>query len=1115
MEAYKIVEVYAKDGDDWSVSPPIQGYPATEGYSFPSSRKSSTPLTTTVVPSYLMDWEETSNEIDFLTKTKSLNSKDKSVLNGVGGVASLKNFKFAIKRKSVETRKLIGCLVKVWDVKDGVPELKLTAKIDSSESDSTRTEFTVKGKFAMTEAVLTGTPSPASFGGQQFVPLTKRTDNFGNTRLLFDPSKHTIRDIYVKGKKDEFTSVSEDPVYYPVGTDYNIIQDQINFKSAYNTDVTLFGKYPDSYTLDISDKATLLVKFRDSEFTSNPPVTLKQTLGYGGFLWFQYDKEIKFNGSLYHLYSTNALGSYEPIVSKIFEQGYLKTTTPQEEMVYITSFVVIKTCRVPLQIMNYPISLVDIAPEDMTLTDYIWSGYWATNPNLIQRTEKVSRQQVLIRTEQGYDFPLVKVDPFIFGNQTEAITQILVDSASVSQTDWESWFSSSTVGHVFDVYNQDGAEDVVDVIVDCPLSAIQNLHNLSYSTNSVEYQMAHDFSSTIRNNEWSEILPNERSNTYIGSADLLFDIPTLSGDVRLSFLTGSFDVQPLWSEPYSGSRDLLAWVSLSGDNRFFGRGQGRHGNEEVPPVWVPELENISFETPWLAFSQVGDSTFHYSGKRIFSLTGRWEESTSTFHNFQKSTTVKFKELVERPVTLSDWRDETFSVNSMITRELVDEGSTLSVSRDTKLTFLLEASLKDNEFYALVEDTNISPSEADYSLPANDGGYPITNFGLIANDTVLSVTSKNPSGGYIVRFFDLGVTPTIISTLPAEYIFEPIPAQNLFGETGIYIRDYFRKWENGSLQSEENGFSFRKDLRSKGIKIVNSRWHITFQGDQILFTQRKGLNDSRNPVTIAYNILTRGMGFPEAEIDTASFSLTSEARDTWVHSFQTTNRVSAITVLGNILKESGLIVYESTNGQFTVIDLNPPSEEEVTKTLLTEHLFIKGDSFTFGERYDSLGYLVSDLTVEYNKEGSTYQSSIPTESFPNQEPFNQARSFLGEQVRENRMTLETVFESNTALSSGALNMNYHATPARFLTIPYYGVELSIGEWFKIDSPLIPSQTGAVYIALQTRSIGFISEVACYEVDLDGITEVIQETPEDVSLIYEEDPTALDEIQEVLS
>ena len=224
--------------------------------------------------------------------------------------------------------------------------------------------------------------------------------------------------------------------------------------------------------------------------------------------------------------------------------------------------------------------------------------------------------------------------------------------------------------------------------------------------------------------------------------------------------------------------------------------------------------------------------------------------------------------------------------------------------------------------------------------------------------------------------------------------------------------------------------------------------------------------------------------------------------------------SATQAVSKVLKENGLITVENANGLIDIIDLYPPAEISVTKTITSSYLYQEGRLFELTEEFLPLGYLVSSLDIYYNKIDSDYLGTILSDNFSNQKPFNTAKYYLGEKSKEYKMNLDTIFDLSTAQKIGDLNMLFHAVPGRFLSFLTYGIPLTVGEWVKINSDLIGGTTGCLYIVLKAEDKDFMTEVRVFEFDIDSILTAIQETPYSVDSYTEVVLTGTNQIKEVL-
>lgn len=1148
MLAFRVIELFPKQGDDWITSPPIPGLNYTS-YAFVSNGGGVPPaeIVSTPVYSRLTDWEEFSNEIDFITQTRSFNANDKSEVKGVGGLANLKDFKFGIRSESVDIIKFMGCTVKVWDVKSGVSELKMTATIDSSDSDNNRVEMTVKGKFAMNESVSGGKDSPVTYGQSQYIPLSKRSDDFGNTRLIFDPEKHSISGIFVKEKKDEFSKLSDEPRYFPVGTDYVIAEDQIIFKGIVENNVTLkemdanvYGKFV------LYDYAYILAKFEKTTDNDSPPSTLYYQAG-STKIYYTFDKKTEFYGTTYALYKTGAIGSYEPVISHIYnENAMINGDTVQP--ISLANFVILRQPRVPLQLMH-TISYWDddelgdpLATDYETLTDWILSGRWKQGSDINNRYHfslDVSRQQSTLIPPTGGKFSLKQVNPWI---GADGEVTVYVDLQLLSKPDeaksFIDWEKVAQSGDVLEVLDQDSSEDAVDISIQAPYIAEQNYHpELELSATSGSYNTYTNSSEVV-----AEVLGygmpkfwplgeayrtgfTYNGQKYITKVDLLFDIPNLSGDVREAYFFGDFDSKIEFQ--LGNVRDnfcIDTWLSLSGQQDYYGNRVGEFeyfnsniegglGGEDLIPRY-----SLHYKTQRV---RNGISEYFTGAKDIsVKLDGRYMAYKGSGSKPVHDTVVEGK-----PVTLSDWRRQSISINSSmyawgetVTSEAIvkKDDYQLWMNREMSLSFLIEARIQDNEFYALVEDTNLQ----DLTNPEwSQKYYSDVNVSLakITDNTICVLRRQKIGNSNSVTLITVGQDISFGSTYVFSSDTPPVIARDIRGRNGLFYGSTFKiieinedpfDWKNESVE-------FRTDITDRDGKLVTENWvfYLDVEDENTLkIFKRVGLNNSRNPVTIAYNLLTKEMGYPESDLKMDQFKAVSLTRDDYRHSIQTTQSTSTVTLLRDICKESGIVIYEDEEGQFSLINLDPPSINDVNTEFTSSDLWIEKDSFNYSNKFDSLGYLISDLTVRYGKDGSTYTSEIGQGQFPSQDLFNLAKSYLSGKARQCKMSLDTVFEQPTAVNVGQLNMNYHSIPIRYVTFPYHTRELKVGEWFKVNSGLIEESAGKLFLPLKVRSLGFVSEVKCfvYDPDLAGIK--IQEVPTS-TVTYEEVPVASIQIQEV--
>jgi len=1054
MESIKVIEVFPKASDNWLNNPPIASKVTSVGYCFVSN-ENTVPFDTLQVRDYLIDFEDTSSEIDFITQTRVNIGSDKSELKGIGGVTNLKDFKFSIIRNLVTLKSFMGCEVKVWDYfpSTNTKKIVMVSQIDDCTADKKRVVFTAKGKFSLNEAQLS---ADSFFGKTKFIKLTKRKDDFGNTRLVFNEKKYSIRSLYVRDQKGEFTVPGESPEYFPVSTNYNIVGDEIIFKGLTPSDLRV--KTVGTKRITIEDMGYIIVAFDSSSVQNNPPAIL--TNNKHTYSLFQ-EKSI-ISGRTFAIYRGSPYGCYETVISNILEGGSL---FGDGVSLGVNTFFVVQQPRVPLSLMYW--FNTDPNIPDPAFSDFVDNWELLLDQSDIPfsqiRTIPVSRQQVKIRVA-GVDYQIEKVS-------------IEKDSAGVFSTVLSTTinFPNSLVGELVDVYHQDSTQEFVDLVIEAPFVGVQNFMNMERVTRTIDQ--------FVTRKNWSG---TDVAHTH-GVMSVMFNIPDLTGDVREPMLFSNFglDIRYNPSPTFQGSG--LGYVYFSIDNHL------QYSEKSAVPFNTEST--YLFDLPYLTGSQI-------------TSTGMQVEAFKTVNQLKP---VWSHRDVDRPVTLSDWKETTISFNVEGVIPLTESNSDRTFKltfNETSLSFILELSVDGNDFYAEVDDLShqLDSTNPTHTILLNGQGR--RRMSLIGGS--LYVVSEHPVTGWIIQKIVNGFLVRESGLIPGE---DCRLVETRTKEVGVLFGTSYYKLDLLTCTIDKSKPSYSSvcvDIVDRDGILQDDFYIYKLSGNSVLIYKKFGFNDPANPVTLIYNLLTVGAGFEESVFNKPLWEQVAKNRNGEKHFYHTTSDVSAIQAVSTVLKECGLILYENENGFLEVIDLTPPQEDSITKTIGSTNLWIGGDSFSFNEQYLPLSYLVSSLDLYYGED-----SLIRSDFIPNQIPFVVAREYLGTKKKEYKLKFETTEDYNTIIKNSELNMLFHAVPVRLCSFQIVDIDVSVGEWVKIQSPLIEGSTGNLYIILKKGSQGFITEVTAFEFDIDSVTRNIQEVPyNEEDVIYIEGMNFNTSMQEVL-
>ncbi len=1057
MLGYKTIIILPKPSDNWVQDPPIFGLgPVVKGLAF-SNSKEDFGQDYTQVYSYYKKSDEVSSELDFLTMTKQSNTVDKTIIKPVGGVVNLKDFKFTLRRENLDIKALIGCEVLIYKFR-GTQKLEMTCKVSSANGNGDTATFTCKGKLNLEDSVFHVEDSVSAFGETQMIKLQKRTDDFGNTRLIFNPKKYSIKGLFIKEKKDEFSKVDEEASYVEVATNYDIIEDEIIFEGLI-PDETLYGGQVAGHANRhlILDKAWLLVGELESDAGWDwlPEENLYSRPQFERACIYYFEKKVFFDNKEFSLYWTNSMGSYESLVSELHLNGIYTGSGRKYSM---SSFIPLKQPRIPL-------SLMYIYGYE-TMLEYIKSGDWRTKDHKVGiSTSKVSRQKVRLQFD-GVPYSCSYINPY----STSALTALDLDSGPVPQ-EVES----------VRILNQDSTEDYISLFMNCPLKGIQNYGGGEIFEGRSDWEL--------------KIPTGDRLKHSDAVFSPLFDIPNISGDVVSPELNGFFLTKLPFSHnlpSYVDTATCNLKFSLSGKNNHFGQVRSGWGIDKFGGWdWGNKVRGMYLSSVYSGYRK---EALSYGGYAKSSLDGRWHQNSDNGWEYRTKE--------DRPVNISDWKSETTSF--ILEKGYGEYPAKCSVSKDTELSFILEAGIKDNTFYAKVDDL------------LNVSGLPIKSLTIkglrsvsdLGNGLIGVVSFDNawraeiyPLVGDLTRIIGMSTTDK------AGLFF----CKDRYGSVGLCAEGLFYSFDGLHFQKGTVA-QYTVDLTDKDNYFQTDNYIVQIEGESLNIYERTDLNDSSNPVTLIKSLLTVGSGYSDSDFDLPSFSSLARAREGWKARFITKSTVSVISAVNQVTRESGLILYENVEGKFSLMDLNPPQEADVSLTLTDSSLVIEKDLVNVKERYFPISYLISDLDIEYFKIESEFTKTIFAKDFPNQVPFNVAKSYLSGKPRQNRIQLSSILDDNTAQKIGDLNMLYHSIPNRVLTFKSFDFDVPIGEWFKIQTPLVEGSTGNLYLCLRSKSLGFQEELTVFEFDIDSIQETIREVPFQVDS-WNENVTATEQIQEV--
>jgi hypothetical protein len=303
------------------------------------------------------------------------------------------------------------------------------------------------------------------------------------------------------------------------------------------------------------------------------------------------------------------------------------------------------------------------------------------------------------------------------------------------------------------------------------------------------------------------------------------------------------------------------------------------------------------------------------------------------------------------------------------------------------------------------------------------------------------------------------------------------------------------------------------LTDKDGLVQTDRFYFKVTNTGLVIYEKTGLNDPSNPVTLVFNILRRSAGFNLDEFNLDNWKKMAKSREGWKYSFITESSESAMKAVAEILKQSAMILLENEDGLLSLVDLIPPSEDSVNSIIYDNNLFIpKGQlSFQYTESVLPLDYLISSLDTYY---GLELKSVVKSDQLSNQTPFLSAKAYLGTSKKDYKLEANYIYDSTTASRVADINMLYHATPIRFLTIQTYGCSFKKGHWVKIQGAVIPNTTGKLYFIMKETSEGFVTNYSLIEFDIDSIIDGIQEVPYPQYDLIIEKVDVTNQLQEVL-
>ena len=1098
------IKIYPRVIDNWTNLPPILGVGDcttgiifTHGSDYPSGFN---PDGLCVITNYLHDIGIIDNEFVFLEKTRSSSRDDLTKTKGIGGLARLKSFNFSIKRYNLNSNypiNFIGCRVEVAVVDDATHEIiKFVGSINRPSSDLKTIRFTIEGIISTNESSIeVDDGEVVVIGDDRFIKLPKKTNSEGKTYLYYDKDRYTIKGLYVKDKSKD--NIQDPNSYYPITSNWEANSEGEIFFNNYGTTNTVksFESLTNSYKIGIADPAIVGFVFTEDHYNLSPPSVLEWSSSPNTpsnpsvNIKYSYLRSDVYLGRSMSYYTTDPDGSF--LLGTVLTCGHLNISNNQGDpfvSVSIDNGINIKDSNTP--------NLLNRCHHAMSNETYAFGLVGTGVPTSFHKPFNNGDPNLLSAVEIKFKHN---------DNTYTAFGAVKITNHSGNDHDVELLVSKTLYpdlviapDDIIEILTTEGESDYINFFISAKSKAVCQTSNDvdNFVLDNTNDYISASFSWQKYVYSYTEQFQYEPTDHFAG---FTMDVPDLNGNIVYA---------GLYADEY-GTRQNLTNLSdrAMSANIYSYINIFNESDDLASPVYNSDMRGVY---PFICSAVINDGTESKQGK--------------TFKNTSfKTNDHSLAKIAGYPATLKDWKNTVLSLSTKLRPSIYPYGGMCKFNGNfyvsgLRLNLEAELSIKDNDFYAYVSE-NIDwidtsqltlVTSVNTDLDFNDN----LNLYIEKDSTILHLTGNTGSSTKGSTFSIIDLFPT--SAYDLNYINGDADiVRNISNDNLCYFINgndkYFDTVDNinKSFLGDFRPFVLNSD--NKKFVVGNFVYELTDTGSgstklSKYSMQMHPLFQKSNPVSIIYRLFTKYMGLSNDLIDLTDFNAIAFNRSDWKASLSITKRTSISSLINDISTEHGLVVFEQANGKISIVDLDPPNEDDVFYEIPKN--VIKQDFPK--ESYTSIDYLITSIKVNYN----SGKSEIPSSSL-DQRYFDKAKEFLYQTDMNVELVLDTVFEESTALKSAEIKQTFHYVPTRILSFSIRPFFVELGQWIKIDPTTGWGTDGKIYLIKKVGDVlkDSLTPLVVYEFDIDNLNRQIQEVPYKPDDIIGEVTSSTEILQEV--
>jgi len=1158
------IAIYPNTNDTWDILSPFPGDTLSlgeEGFVLSNSRHNNNGLLH-LLPDRLIDVGKGSNKIDFITKT-NLNQQSVPESPGIGGMSKLKDFKFSILKNyhdynNMGTRDILALYGRtviifltntyaIEDIRDiNKSKVFFKGEIYSVKRGEEEINVTVRGLLNVANPLVGGVVVETSDGSQQneaivfgdagdiYIPVSKKKE--GETHLLqwSQSDDYIITDLFVKIGTDE------EPIFCKVNTPFNIVNNEIVFD-------------PTTYS-------PVLVKTQISGFKNDTRLHLKAHYEIGivfntvlsgiptpGDICKFHGKHIlggmplRFNNSLIYLRMKNIEGEdvYFFTCGWEFILGHIKTKIdaglwdkyyPAIHFPFNPPYVNERIDFVIAGEIPNPIEKeIDALPYHETSWDE------KELKDFIQQRTKESVKVFQRISSEGLVIKIDDEEMLVTYTEKDAFQPMSEVALNAPENTYvwvvRGWNNTTVTVHTVDtpvvIMNESMSQEINYTLE-------RKLQSLTTVTPSRDWYIG-NFNKFLSGEEdltaynYAGQIGGEHDPAgYIG---LDFKLPDLSGKLKNVTLVGEaecgFDPKEVFT-PSTMPDDLRnCFINLALDV-----------SEDVENYWGYRRvfgENKAAFDAHKAYMAYYDINVGSSGKYELIFSASWAlqilqyDNTSTVPYFYK----QLRRIVAGRTTLFNINNyDTLKKTSMFivfnSSNIWQRKTTFKLSLPS-LHVTMKTLLSDIDIYAKIIPLNIFDNPNDTFSPVGTNckicWHPKGWDDTIGKKDIVVISDDDERKFGYVRLSPVGLFTgsTGFTSNDEGEGFLVQSAVEYNDNAKIYLdtnqKEHYKR--NGGETPFTLSYNIPDGLVNVGKNIIeNDNCYVWVdQANNMLKLALKQNTDIGNPVRIIQALL-EGY-YTNVTLDSDAFDIAIDKRVGWNARLLVESEKRLISLVDMVSKEHGLVTYENSFGEISIVALDPPSEDEVVRDITSSEIKYKKKEVDFKEKYTDLDYLITVLDVYYDFIDNKYKGYIESDSISDQTSFTVAKSYSENEIKI-KLQLQTVFEQATADNCALIKMVYHRTPTRIITIKttLSTSDIKIGQWVTCSSTKITEVSGKIYLVLGvSKQVVYPEkepyiELILFEYDWDDLVLRIQEVPEQtINDNYDEVPDTAEDIDEI--